>query len=833
MPVPIRFNCGEFFPGQKPIYVPGLKPPVPPTYVGTDPVRPHIPPGSHPIRIPPFIPDWPGDPSGPRGPRFEPHDPMDPSGPQTPGRSTGGGRPRFDPGDPRSTGTGTVLPGVTNPSRYRCNEVIFYCPDDLGIEPPSNRRIRETRRYCTVCTQQVVPETGALVWPADCIHITREACIAVCSHSAIADCISSPNQTNTTGLQVTQSADPRIFVETNTGIIGSSRPVQIVNIEDLGRNQTNVVGSFRPEGTFLYHPGLNIIEIPNTTEVVLVDNSRHLDVLSNRIASEIEYILNNSNTNNHWSEIPIQNLTLEKIRDSLNPALRTAFQNIHYPGGLSVSPSLFYEAVRKHIITGTLEEFDPAYYIELSHRQYNDTRIQYNTGTAREYIERAALGLIAESGISSDPTNFESIQRSQLSRQRRLNEDIKARINVCTLGGSNFSEMHLTDLGICNPSGASVPIGPGHGYYIQLNSFDNGCIGLETTNNLSSSYYVPADIRFNALTLFGFSPAITLLAESISAQGEFDSGFSVDSLDISPRYLALVLSSISEEPTPNPLVNRTSARYELLSDQELIDEHTDSNGFAVSRIAIDYTDYLFKYIADSSSVSLSQYDVNFRGFESNNGIVDNAIISRNIPFAVIATPVKGAKFNPFNVRSRIESFSGSVIRSISMVPSIDISDNRQPESPLEERVMFSEVSSFRIGVVEPNETQNILHRFNASSQALTNTYFNGTSYGPADSLVSSYGSSYLVKNIIDTLIETYDPSTLTWWDIYSRMPMSKFGELMYDSNTSLHLDLARGFRNQVTIHHVLDRYGEDSPNILDEDDMTILDKDLRYARKNS
>jgi hypothetical protein len=833
MPSPIRFNCGEFYPGQEPLHIPGLRPPVPPVYIPADPVRPDIPLASHPIRIPPFIPDIPG---GIINVRYDPFGPLNPYVSSTGGPGTIGTSDPFIPNIPGSAGTvGTILPGNTNSSRFRCNEVVFYCPEDIGIEPPSNRRIRETRRFCVTCTQQLIPETGNLVWPADCIHETREACVSVCRNSEISECISSPNQTNTAGLQVVQVINPNGLLETNlnTNVVGSSRPVQIVNIQEVGGNNTNVVGSFRPEGVFLYHPALNIIQATNTTQVLWTNNERYLNILSSRVVVEIPYILGISNTNSHWSELPMQTLTLEKVRDSLNLELRSAFQNIHYPGGIPVNPNIFYETVRRHILTGRLDEFDPNYYLELSRRQYHDARIQYNTNTAREYIDRAALGLISVNGISSDPSNFESIQRSQLSRQRRLNEDIKARINVCTLGNGSLLEMKLTDGGICNPNGGPIPIGPGHGYYIQIDSLNNGCIGLETTNDLSSSYYVPGEVRFNALTLLGINPAVTLNSESISLQGEFDSTFSVSDISLSPKYFALVLSSIDEDLTINPLVVRTSARYELLDSQELIDEHTNSNGFAVSRVSLDHTDFLFKYMVDSSSISLSQYDITFRGFESNNGIIQNTIISRNIPFGLIITTSKGSKFNPFGVRSKITDFSSSITRSINVVPSINVNDFAPPESPLEERVMYYETSGYRIGVVEPNATQNIVHRFSASSENLTNTFYENGSYVSANAMVSSYGISYMVRNVLDNLIDTYDPSSLTWWDIYSRIPASKFGELMYDNSIPLQLALAQGFRNEVKIYPILDRYEEESLSILDEDSMTVLKKDQRYARSNS
>ena len=219
----IRFNCGEFVPGGQEITIPGLQPPNPPIIVGKPkpgdppwiPRRPKPKP-QDPRRPGGGRPPGPGNPGNP-GQKWKcleysvlcpdgitlrqvkrkciPCSPIIPPGgilvswpadcvyatrpiceiscvesiefpcPSVSGPGTGG------PQTPGGPSTGSA-------ERYKCNDVVFYCPDGT---------VRITKRFCVVCTQLHI--NGVLTWPQGCTFPNKPACEVACNDSPENPCI--------------------------------------------------------------------------------------------------------------------------------------------------------------------------------------------------------------------------------------------------------------------------------------------------------------------------------------------------------------------------------------------------------------------------------------------------------------------------------------------------------------------------------------------------------------------------------------------------------------------------------------------------------------------
>jgi hypothetical protein len=471
-----------------------------------------------------------------------------------------------------------------------------------------------------------------------------------------------------------------------------------------------------------------------------------------------------------------------------------------------------------------MNEFQPNHFIETYNAQSSNQRVSILPPRDRETAERAALGLMQIASIPADTSKLKSIELWQVRRQRRLNEDIGARIPVCPID-NEVSNLFVDNAGICTSTeeNGTIPMqnGDGDGYYMYFNTVEGGCKPFQYESNIANTFYVQNELRNTALRVAGVDFGITLTAKS-TTQNELTPG-DQNQITFEPLYLALELSSVSGIPESNSLVDTTTARYTLLTDQTLINEHTDSNGFAVTRANLDYRDPLYRYIKETSSVILEQKDLTFRAFDSNNSIVNGSVLSRNIPFGLIITPVNGSKFNPFNGSSKIKEFGNTITRSIRMVPDIQYGDSDPKPNQLEQINLFDE-GNLRVGVAEPNDLQNITYRFYASSPTLTNTALNGFTYQSSFQQVSSYGMSYLVKDVVDYLVSSQNPEVMSWYDVYSRMPLNRFGELLYDNNQELLNQLSNGFRNDVKIVNILNRLDQDSLPILEPDSKVILQR---------
>ena len=587
--------------------------------------------------------------------------------------------------------------------------------------------------------------------------------------------------------------------------------IRIIEIdrEVLNRNPRVIIESQTTPGPTLYNPSANLsqVKVP-TNATTLVFNSNYRNIFKDQIAFEVDYLLQRQNSISEWSEFPIQELTLSKLELSLREDLLTAFKTIHNLGGQLVGKNSFLESLRKHIITGKINEFDSTYYIRLSNEQKNDQRLKYQKSLVEEYNERGALGILASEAKTLDTSRLTSIQKNQLKRYKALNEDVNAEIPICSVSGEIDLEVFNYGIDLClDGSSSLITDGPGDGYYTLLNSVDYGCNSISYTTNVPNSYYPCQETRLNALSLMGEDPSITIVASTSS--NEFDDS-SIPNFN--PVILIPDFNSIQSYNPNNPLVENTSTTYYIETNEEVIQEYLNNNGFGTTRINLDFRDPMYKYIKDTSSLTLIQNDITFQSFQDNLSVAGNNSIGRTVPRAIVLTPVSGTSNNPFNGFSRLQSFdSSSAVRSIKLVNDINFS-NRSPTniSVLEQVNLFNETGLMAVGSIEPNDLQSITYVFNPSSSNLSGT-FEG---------VSSYGASYLVKEVIDNIIETHDPESITWFDVYRRMPLNKFGELMYDMNHELITKLSKGFRD-IKISHVLNSLKGSANPLLEEDDMVV------------
>ena len=703
--------------------------------------------------------------------------------------------------------TGTSTSGIGGPitgggsTGYRCNSVDIPCPK------PNEGIIVKTVRNCTACN--VGPLTP------DCVSQT------------LAQCQADPNCVDTIYNVTCESLVPSISTTSTGGGTGEPNTPQI-SVINVG-NEPGLNEPLQPTITQseIYNNSLNFFVVTTVSEGTpeTQGNINYLQVFQNQVASPVGILLQNEGSVGTWTESMLFSMTDDQLKSSLNPALLAAFQIIHFPGGQLVGESSFLNMVRKHLLTGTMSEFDGNYYIELAYKQGDDRKIKYTGLENAEAAERAGLGTIAAGSILADSENQVNLRKRQIRRQRRLNTDIKANIPVVPLVGDE-KVLYLTDAGICsvltNQSIVSVPTGDGDGYYLQIDLSQGDCTPLVTISDFSSTYFVPPEVRFNALTLFNTSPKITLTASSLEDNHELVSGDTgVGALE--PIYMPLDLQSMSYTTNKNPLVAEYTGTYRTETDQEIIDEHTTNNGLAVTRVNIDYRDPLYRYILDTSSVSLNMNDITFKSIKESKDFKGGVRLSRNIPFGLIITPVVGSKFNPFNGFSKIESFDSKVVRKLSFTMDINTNEVNPQKPQLAETNLYNEASgALKIGLVEPNDAQNVVHRFAASSSLYTEAFYDGAAYTTSSTTVSSYGISYLVKDVIDYIIDTYDPEDIMWFDAFRRMPLNKVGEFLYDNNLDLMSQLERGYRNELEIYNVIRSEKNPVDDILADDDKIVI-----------
>ena len=848
----------------------GSEPPITPVILIPDPPNDPDPPFDPPwippvISVPGPTTPGPGNPGGftpgvgtPAGPTG-PTGPTGPAGPTTTGPTTGG---------PAGPTTGSAGGPTTGGQYFKCKEtVINVCPGSENV-PVNQALITSFEFQCTPCQPNIQFSNGEVIPDPNCIHASLAACQAACVEEVFTGIQCVPQEPSIARpINPTEPQDPNSglggvleptgFSNPGQGVITPTNEITPLSIQkevqaaQITSNQEVMAATFisanevissedyrqQQRGTTqpqLYDPSLNFFKVdPDTSTQTERNYATNILVFNREMSPEISKVLSIQNSNIAWDEVSLQNLSDDKLLASLDPKIINSFQYLRYPGGKPVGMTTLLNVVRKHLLEGTIDEFDYEYFRTASLGQYESSFEVIEGSENPEYTERFAIEYLANNLHTFENTKPSTWRNFQINRARPLNEDLNAGISVTTLNG-NVNNLVIPNEGIdvdkiteLNPS--TVPsvgspdklnIGNGGGYYVHGVNIQGEGVAVPSTNIINKSYYAPPAVRMKVLDMLNVNPALTFSATSLTNQHEFASG-DLGPSAIKPLFFALNLGSVAGSYTDNPLVENYSGTYSLLTDSEDIQVHMNNNALNTPMLSIDYRDPIYRYILDTSTITVSLNDFNLAAFPDQGFSSIGSRFVKNIPFGIVVTPVAGGMFNPFNGSSKLTSYGDTHTRSLSVLPAMD---SRVDESPLPmfEAYNLNLVDGVdRVGVSETESNQNIGYRYIESN--FTKTFYSASAkkYTTSSAPASSYGTSYLLKDVVDYLSDTYNSTTFTWFDAFSRMPVSQVGRMFYDSDKDLILDIAKGLRNNITFNHIEGGYDTIS-RIIPEDSKTIV-----------
>ena len=889
-----RFPCGDFKPGYAPSPGNGVGNSYPSIYV-PEPPESDAPFNIPDSRIPPRGPDIPvpgtpstGGPGGPRpaGPATAKPGPSapTPTGPATPtpgptGGTGGGGGGGGGPVTPRGPGDVTGGGGRRGPitPRGTPNDIRFRCASQDQFCPPTNYEtqsliVSSTQRRCVRCDQGAGESVGT--WYARCPFQTENACLTLCRSSTV-----TPTPCVTTAITGGSVVTPRTETNEspsdlkssllrNTSVTNSTLDSMMLRNSTPKKSTTSIVlnnknfkGNSSTSSAYnessMYHPYYNFFKTQADPNTKLVSNNLYLNIFSDLIASEVSYFLININSESPWHEIKINNLTTEKIAISIKPELLTALSNIHTVANKKVNEQNFLQAIRKHLLEGTIDEFDPNYYFYTYNSQLEDKVIEYSeTGETRTAID-AAFSIFE---VNSNNANYdvldESTEKNEYKRMRFLLEDLESGIRVLQLEG-NQDNLSLNNVGapvrMIDESGfvpqtidTEVRIGDGAGYYFSTLLIDGSEYPLPSEHSLSDVGYLNPNSKYTTLNILGKEGELRLSVTSPQTIHEFYPDYNF-SADVGIMYFALDLKSVGDIPNPNSVINILSGTYKRLTDEEAA-HHSRNYSFNIIKVNVDYRDPFIHYSRDVSNIHLEQDDFDLREFDVNRSIRTFRIMPRTIPAAIILTPGCGSYHNPFNSRSTVQQLIGSapvnvtgspeiskVIRILNIRPSQDSRDDYIDKPFLDSSNIYETLGLDHFGLYEkyflPNIHGNIF-TYNPSSNVFSKSYYYNNTYNniqPPSSMRSPSPESNLI-NIIHKLTSVEGVKELTWWDVFRRLTLNQIGSLNYTNSSYLTRELSLGYVKQIPIKNVLSRWDVISTGIpegatVDHDKIYINESD--------
>ena len=587
----------------------------------------------------------------------------------------------------------------------------------------------------------------------------------------------------------------------------------------------------------IFDSQLNFFNIEPDNEIKLVPNNRYLEIFDNEIDVSIQRAFQLGDTDAAWTESDVFNVTPAKIEASLNSDLLTSFKILRYPGGEVVGLGKFLDMIQRHILSNTLDRIDPKFYVLTAQKQLQQQFTLLGKADTPDYASRFSINYIIENGerlTESKDTEFKTFQGN---RGRVLNEDINLSFKIDTIlsGTKNIAMPNEgIDLSTINevlsvsPDSVGltnkVNIGDGGGYYLAVSTTD-GDAAIPSDSLLETSYYLPEAKKAKVLSLNGKSFVSKITATSLTDKHEFVSGDAGTST-FEPMYFGLNLASVESSYKDNPLIENYSGTYSRIVDQSQIDRHVNNNAQSIAEYRISFDDPIYRYIQDTSSFTFEQEDFTMFGFKDGYSSM-NFNFTKNIPFAIIIVPVAGSKLNPLNGFSNLINYKGSKLtRTVSFKPSINSLIDGMDGRNLKKYNLYNEDKSTRIGLVETPSVQSFGYKFEAS--AYQDTFFDGEKYtSDVEAVSSPRGISYLMTEVLDFISENTDSKLITWFDVFRRMPYSKFAELLYTSPVEIFDDIKNGLRKDIKLDFVVKGKGSQKSIVLADDSKTVIKVDDR------
>lgn len=569
-------------------------------------------------------------------------------------------------------------------------------------------------------------------------------------------------------------------------------------------------------------------------------NSIRTDIFSDVVAEEVFFFLNKyaGTTNVKWNEIYYFNLTLDKLAISIRKELGDAFESIHHIDNTLIGKNVFLEVLRRLLVSGRLNEFDPDFYIDLANRQSNDQLLSMIYPDSKLFSEKIALTLSLNQSLPSDDSYYTAANKFRILRQKRLNTDVGANITVETVSATVALPLEDAGIAIIPLTGVDatdyVSIGVGDGYFIDATT-ETEQVKIPVNTYVSASLMTPASVRYTAARAANLDPNSVISVTSTNSNIELSSNY-VESTE-GPLYFILDLSSVSFIKEEDVILNKISCSYKLTKDQQAINNHTINYGFNVVKVPVDFRDPLFTYASDTSSINLQMPDISLRNLDFYlSGTFDNSfILTRNIPFGIVLVPGCGSKHNPFDGFSQLVNRSNTITRSLSITPTIKVTDYGLLDNSLKE---FDTEETLKPPPDYFGYSNKLYYSYSTSDY--TGTYYYNKEYlsnRPINITSPITIVSKIVNEIVNPLVEMYSPKELKWFDIFSRLTENEMGDYFNNGDINLLRDLIKE-RYNITVKDVLstdldsktgliitDDYNDSIPNVRPQ---VILPED-RYA----
>jgi hypothetical protein len=572
-----------------------------------------------------------------------------------------------------------------------------------------------------------------------------------------------------------------------------------------------------------FDPDIDILTPQSTQGNAVVRNSLPIrnNIFNRNIGAGIDYTIRNSNLYKNWNSGYGYKVTPETVIKSIDPKLLNAFRQMKKIDGSRFTRADVYTIFKNRILDGTINSFEntdlrlnPNEFFKIA-KNTKDLQIpDIKKSTSPTQNQGAALGWLELNSIPADVNAAPAKHINKIMNWQFLPTDINMYIPIVV--GGETKKLFVKDDRTFSPY-PTLTVQDGD--YIVV-----GNKRLFCTTERDHAILPSEGARQTAIKLLGGTGQTNLTVSSLySARIEYSNNLNLSGE--SPReqmiFAKLVGSSIVTEDTPQSLLHKTKATYQVV-DTTTAQGLRDFNDYIKYKFfhrtfTMAWDDLFLDHLEFVGEFEVESEDIIFNAPKTNKNI---PLLTRHVPYYIGILTTNRQTYLPFNQKSVVTQFdkdTNIVERKLSTVPTID--PTLWKETPFIENKLGWPVGN-TVDVFGKTNIQNIISEYNPSATVYKEAY---KVDGKLTTGTNVRRNKKFLRTLYDIVINNLDKNYVLerqgtgrgvyWFDIFSRLTLTEFNRFTFLSNASTLIPtIAKGLYDDIKIFSPLKYAGEVANN---------------------
>lgn len=367
-----------------------------------------------------------------------------------------------------------------------------------------------------------------------------------------------------------------------------------------------------------------------------MQNNKHLDIFSKFVHASVWAILNTTENQAFMYERSFDDIPLDYLNRSLNTQLREQINRLKDYEGSPLRKKIL-SRLRRLLISNRLDEFDITGIadIDADHETYIRSSSISN--------ENKLINLINTKAKPLNPEVYGGVTKEQVGLWKTVAPDLqKAIAYVDSDSVLNFIDIKIDDsYKVYYADGTSFTSYIKDGDLISYIDTKGALSYLDLDTLIEKAVMLDFEDAKKAFAYINEDYATTLEVES-DEESLIEETYDLSSPRESFYFLKLHPETIEDADRTNPLVRVTTATFELLTDEEEINDWIEFKPWPYLHYYMDSSDPFFDHLLDSNQLSATFKDISFDKFVGYSQ--DVPVTPRRIPWYIIIVPTDRTRY---------------------------------------------------------------------------------------------------------------------------------------------------------------------------------------------